>query len=115
MIQNRYNRESWGIEKVPEGAFPLPKCKDFENNTGCFVSSYYWCIKSQLIDFKTEGIFGNILDEFQPTITVSEWSVFLIFIFYSRVRDTHTHRHNFTKGGPEFSYLLYCQGRTINI
>ncbi|XP_044291439.1 F-box only protein 17-like [Varanus komodoensis] len=39
----------------------------------CFVSSYYWCIKSQLIDLLKEGFWEDLLDNYQPEILISDW------------------------------------------
>lgn len=39
----------------------------------CFVSSFGWCSKSQLIDLLAEGLWEELLDIHQPEIHVSDW------------------------------------------
>ncbi|XP_064359190.1 F-box only protein 27 isoform X2 [Dromaius novaehollandiae] len=39
----------------------------------CFVSSYNWCSKSQLIDLLAEGFWEELLDIHQPEIHISDW------------------------------------------
>ncbi|XP_029768318.1 F-box only protein 17-like, partial [Terrapene carolina triunguis] len=39
----------------------------------CFVSSFQWCIKSQLVDLLKEGLWDELLDTYQPEIYISDW------------------------------------------
>ncbi|XP_062995945.1 F-box only protein 27 [Elgaria multicarinata webbii] len=39
----------------------------------CFVSSYEWCVKSQLVDLLKEGLWEKLLDTCQPEILISDW------------------------------------------
>ncbi|XP_065277162.1 F-box only protein 17-like [Emys orbicularis] len=39
----------------------------------CFVSSYHWCVKSQLVDLLKEGLWEELLDTYQPEIYISDW------------------------------------------
>lgn len=64
---------SWEIEAEPAGSEPVPKHEDFDNCTGCFVTSYLRCEKYQIIKLSSNGILSKIMDEYQPTITASEW------------------------------------------
>ncbi|XP_042296289.1 F-box only protein 50 [Sceloporus undulatus] len=51
---------------------PLPS--DQEENHFRFGSSRYsWCIKQQLIDLLDEGLWEELLDLYQPNITVMDW------------------------------------------
>lgn len=65
----------WNVESEPQGADPLPESDDFQGYKSCFATSYRHCEKEQLINLKTFGISNQIMDEYQPTITVSEWLV----------------------------------------
>ncbi|XP_020373880.2 F-box only protein 6-like isoform X3 [Rhincodon typus] len=62
--------DNWKIEALPGGlgsAFPDRHIKNY------FVTSYGLCQKSQLIDLVANGLWENLLDEFQPKIVVSDW------------------------------------------
>uniref|UniRef100_A0A8C3I1K0 F-box only protein 27 n=1 Tax=Chrysemys picta bellii TaxID=8478 RepID=A0A8C3I1K0_CHRPI len=39
----------------------------------CFVSSFQWCIKSQLVDLLKEGLWEKLLDTYQPEIYIADW------------------------------------------
>ncbi|XP_044844638.1 F-box only protein 17-like isoform X2 [Mauremys mutica] len=39
----------------------------------CFVSSFGWCVKSQLVDLLEEGLWEELLDTYQPEIYISDW------------------------------------------
>ncbi|XP_061452283.1 F-box only protein 27 isoform X2 [Rhineura floridana] len=39
----------------------------------CFASSYSWCEKSQLVDLLKEGLWEDLLDNYQPNIFISDW------------------------------------------
>ncbi|XP_037740395.1 F-box only protein 17 [Chelonia mydas] len=39
----------------------------------CFVSSFEWCIKSQLVDLLKQGLWEELLDNYQPEIYISDW------------------------------------------
>ncbi|XP_039366514.1 F-box only protein 17-like isoform X1 [Mauremys reevesii] len=39
----------------------------------CFVSSFRWCVKSQLVDLLEEGLWEELLDTYQPEIYISDW------------------------------------------
>ncbi|CAM4614998.1 unnamed protein product [Lepidochelys kempii] len=39
----------------------------------CFVSSFQWCIKSQLVDLLKQGLWEELLDNYQPEIYISDW------------------------------------------
>uniref|UniRef100_A0A8C3I0R2 F-box protein 27 n=1 Tax=Chrysemys picta bellii TaxID=8478 RepID=A0A8C3I0R2_CHRPI len=39
----------------------------------CFVSSFQWCVKSQMVDLLEEGLWEELLDNYQPEIYVSDW------------------------------------------
>ncbi|XP_042296616.1 F-box only protein 27 [Sceloporus undulatus] len=39
----------------------------------CFVSSFLWCAKSQVIDLLKEGFWEELLDTYQPDIFISDW------------------------------------------
>ncbi|XP_077336370.1 F-box only protein 27 isoform X2 [Lithobates pipiens] len=46
--------------------------EDAESPT-CFVTSYQWCEKQQIIDLVKEGLWEHFLDVHQPPICVSDW------------------------------------------
>ncbi|KAM4696393.1 F-box only protein 27 [Rhinophrynus dorsalis] len=39
----------------------------------CFVTSYGWCKKTQIIDLLKEGLWEHFLDHHQPQIHISDW------------------------------------------
>ncbi|KAH0631614.1 hypothetical protein JD844_006035 [Phrynosoma platyrhinos] len=39
----------------------------------CFVSSFKWCVKSQVVDLLKEGFWEELLDTYQPDIFISDW------------------------------------------
>uniref|UniRef100_H9GI38 Uncharacterized protein n=1 Tax=Anolis carolinensis TaxID=28377 RepID=H9GI38_ANOCA len=39
----------------------------------CFVSSYEWCVKSQVVDLLQEGLGEELMDAFQPDICIADW------------------------------------------
>ncbi|XP_067226945.1 F-box only protein 6-like isoform X1 [Chanodichthys erythropterus] len=49
--------------------------KPFSDNrvTKCFVTSYGFCLKRQLIDLKKEGYNAAFMDQLQPHIKISDW------------------------------------------
>ncbi|XP_048734147.1 F-box only protein 44-like isoform X1 [Ostrea edulis] len=94
-FQNPYNRNliknpcakehfnSWEITKdggdhfvtedKPCGSHPLEKFTDIKGPYRCWVTSYGWCEKHQIIDLIAEGCSPAVLDEIRPEIQVSEW------------------------------------------
>ncbi|XP_072285849.1 F-box only protein 27-like isoform X2 [Pyxicephalus adspersus] len=63
-----YNNEGdgWAVENNDseiEGA---------ESQT-CFVTSFHWCEKYQIIDLVKEGLWEHFLDVHQPAICISDW------------------------------------------
>uniref|UniRef100_A0A8D0DSV8 F-box protein 27 n=1 Tax=Salvator merianae TaxID=96440 RepID=A0A8D0DSV8_SALMN len=63
-IQNRGN--GWIVE---ENKNPI---KEAPAQT-CFVSSYVWCEKVQLVNLLKEGLWEELLDNYQPDILISDW------------------------------------------
>lgn len=39
----------------------------------CYLPNYSWCIKEQLIDLISEGLWAELLDSFQPDICILDW------------------------------------------
>ncbi|XP_069063009.1 F-box only protein 27-like isoform X2 [Pleurodeles waltl] len=39
----------------------------------CFVSTYFWCEKWQIIDLLHEGLWQELLDHHKPEICISDW------------------------------------------
>ncbi|KAG9478261.1 hypothetical protein GDO78_013318 [Eleutherodactylus coqui] len=63
--------DEWRVEdnhSVLEGA---------ESQT-CFVTSFEWCEKSQVIDLLQEGLWEHFLDVHQPVICISDWWVVML-------------------------------------
>lgn len=68
--------DAWKKEPVPAGADLLPEnVPDFNGETSCFATSYITCAKYQKINLRKNKLIQRILDEFQPTIYMSEWYV----------------------------------------
>lgn len=61
------------IEDKPCGSHPLEKFTDVKGQYKCWVTSYGWCEKHQVIDLISEGCSPQVLDEIRPEIQVSEW------------------------------------------
>ncbi|XP_066527844.1 F-box only protein 6-like isoform X1 [Hoplias malabaricus] len=58
--------DKWTIEGMFE---PHPD----ETVTKCFVTSYFPCVKRQLINLVKEGYHPGLLDKIQPDIVISDW------------------------------------------
>ncbi|KAJ1109079.1 hypothetical protein NDU88_006446 [Pleurodeles waltl] len=39
----------------------------------CYLPNYSWCIKEQVIDLVSEGLWEELLDSFQPEICILDW------------------------------------------
>ncbi|XP_044124281.1 F-box only protein 27-like [Bufo gargarizans] len=62
----KHGGDGWRVEKsnsVLEGA----------DSQICFVSSFGWCKKGQIIDLVREGLWEHLLDVHQPPICISDW------------------------------------------
>uniref|UniRef100_A0A8C6V0I5 Si:dkey-147f3.4 n=1 Tax=Neogobius melanostomus TaxID=47308 RepID=A0A8C6V0I5_9GOBI len=55
--------------KIEESMCPHPNEAVLQN----FVTSYGLCLKSQLIDLKSEGYYPAFMDLYQPAIKISDW------------------------------------------
>ncbi|XP_064408769.1 F-box only protein 27-like isoform X1 [Latimeria chalumnae] len=55
--------------KIEDHRAPL---EESESNK-CFVSSFDWCEKEQYVDLLQEGLWEEILDQYQPDICISDW------------------------------------------
>ncbi|XP_061174325.1 F-box only protein 6-like [Saccostrea echinata] len=61
------------VEDKPVGCHPLEKFADFKGSYKCWVTSYGWCEKHQIIDLVKEGCSSEVLDKIRPEVQVSEW------------------------------------------
>ncbi|XP_062822777.1 F-box only protein 6 isoform X1 [Anolis carolinensis] len=62
--------DEWKIEAIPGAhgrGFPHPHVQKY------FVTSFYSCIKSQMITLKKEGYWDELMDEVRPDIVVKDW------------------------------------------
>lgn len=62
----KHGGDGWRVEdnrSVLEGA---------EKQT-CFVTSFSWCQKRQIVDLIQNGLWGHFLDVHQPVICISDW------------------------------------------
>uniref|UniRef100_A0A3Q2CDW5 F-box only protein 44-like n=1 Tax=Cyprinodon variegatus TaxID=28743 RepID=A0A3Q2CDW5_CYPVA len=64
IVQN--GGDKWSLEN-PRLPHPNPAVKK------TFVTSYYMCMKEQLIDLEKEGYSPSFMDEIQPHIRISDW------------------------------------------
>lgn len=55
--------------KIEESMAPHPNEAVKKN----FVTSFFTCLKSQLIDLKSEGYNNSFMDLYQPAIKISDW------------------------------------------
>ncbi|XP_073497789.1 F-box only protein 27-like [Phyllobates terribilis] len=62
----KHGGDGW---KVEENCSVL----DGAERTTCFVTSFGWCRKSQIIDLLQEGLAEHFLDVHQPCICISDW------------------------------------------
>jgi hypothetical protein len=60
----------WAVEPEPVGSEALPPHLP---GRSCYVTSYDWCIKEQLITLAEHGLTAKIMDETQPQFDISEW------------------------------------------
>ncbi|XP_053328340.1 F-box only protein 27 isoform X1 [Spea bombifrons] len=58
--------DGWTVE---DNRSPL----DGAESQKCFVTSYFWCVKTQLVDLLESGLWGHYLDVHQPPICISDW------------------------------------------
>lgn len=58
--------DGWAVERSRVAL------EDGESPT-CFVTSYGWCEKQQIIDLVKEGLWEHFLDVHQPPICISDW------------------------------------------
>lgn len=76
ILSGRFGRNDsgWNVEPVPIGSDMLPSgCNDFDGYSSCFVTSCDECKMEQFIDLENYGLYGSIMDKYQPIIVASEW------------------------------------------
>lgn len=62
--------DEWKVEDLPgdqRKEFPNDQVKKY------FVTSYYTCLKSQVVDLKAEGYWEELMDTTRPDIKVKDW------------------------------------------
>ncbi|XP_021099029.1 F-box only protein 44 isoform X1 [Heterocephalus glaber] len=62
--------DEWKVEDLSweqRKEFPSDQVKKY------FVTSYYTCLKSQVVDLKAEGYWEELMDTMQPDIEVKDW------------------------------------------
>ncbi|XP_006004332.1 F-box only protein 2 [Latimeria chalumnae] len=152
LIQNPCGQdglESWQITenggdmwKVLE--LPGDCGREFPNKTAsqCFVASYEWCKKYQLVDLLAAGYWEEMLDTVQPDIVIKDWyaarsdcgCVYLLSvqllsdtenviqeflpeeIVINQFSDANWHEisHTFSKYGPGVRYIKFEHGGKDN-
>ncbi|KAM5146252.1 F-box only protein 17-like [Mantella aurantiaca] len=78
LVQNPCGTEQlqhWDVRNGGDGWAVENNHSDLEGaeSQTCFVTSYEWCEKTQLIDLVKEGLWEHFLDVHQPAICVSDW------------------------------------------
>ncbi|KAM9036393.1 F-box only protein 2 [Sarcophilus harrisii] len=63
--------DGWKVEEIP-GDCGSEFTED-ENVKKCFVTSFGWCRKAQVVDLRAEGYWEELLDTTQPSIVVKDW------------------------------------------
>ncbi|XP_071080000.1 F-box only protein 2-like [Haliotis cracherodii] len=64
----------FGVEDVPVDVKPLSDFVPMEEpGVKVWTTSYYWCVKSQEVDLKAEGVEEWVMDHVKPHIQVSDW------------------------------------------
>lgn len=62
--------DEWKVEDLSKDQrkeFPNDQVKKY------FVTSYYTCLKSQVVDLKAEGYWEELMDTTRPDIKVKDW------------------------------------------
>ncbi|KAM4020698.1 F-box only protein 27 [Anomaloglossus baeobatrachus] len=78
LLRNPYGAERlkhWTVRNGGDGwtvEVNLSALEGAERQT-CFVTSFSWCEKSQIIDLLQEGLWEHLLDVHQPSICISDW------------------------------------------
>ncbi|XP_067412836.1 F-box only protein 17-like isoform X2 [Emydura macquarii macquarii] len=65
----------WQVQHGGHGWKVEENCSQVVGATAqtCFVSSFQWCVKSQLVDLLKEGLWEELLDTYQPEIYICDW------------------------------------------
>uniref|UniRef100_A0A8C8RP30 F-box protein 27 n=1 Tax=Pelusios castaneus TaxID=367368 RepID=A0A8C8RP30_9SAUR len=65
----------WKVRNGGDGWQVGENCHPVEGASAqtCFISSYTWCLKWQVIDLLKEGLWEELLDTYQPEIYISDW------------------------------------------
>ncbi|XP_059935765.1 F-box only protein 44 isoform X1 [Mesoplodon densirostris] len=64
--------DEWKVEELSgdqRKEFPSDQVKKY------FVTSYYTCLKSQVVDLKAEGYWEELMDTTRPDIEVKDWAL----------------------------------------
>ncbi|XP_071440805.1 F-box only protein 6-like [Hetaerina americana] len=74
--------DGWKVESCPQGTESIPPVNyrgeshpDFMGLSSCFVTSFSTCTKFQVINLNKNGLTPNFMDNVQPPIQISEWTV----------------------------------------
>lgn len=59
--------------KVSTEHIPVDRSRIPPGVVVCYLPNYSWCIKEQLIDLVSEGLWEDLLDSLQPEICVLDW------------------------------------------
>lgn len=67
--------DEFAIEQPPSGSDKIPHEANMENDMddSCFVSSYHSCSKEQIINLRQLGLTQEVMDEYKPCITFTDW------------------------------------------
>ncbi|XP_039618146.1 F-box only protein 27-like [Polypterus senegalus] len=67
--------EHWNVNHGGDGWVIEHHHGELKNTTSpnCFVTSFWWCKKTQCIDLLEEGFEEHFLDDFQPDILINDW------------------------------------------
>ncbi|KAG8182280.1 hypothetical protein JTE90_029352 [Oedothorax gibbosus] len=70
MLRSIDDGDGFKVEDPPQGSDPVPK---EVGSQSCFVTSYEWCIKCQLVDLIRRGVPKEILKLETTKVEVGEW------------------------------------------
>lgn len=86
--------DGWIVEEEPVGVMDdLPQCDEVGTNKTCFVTSFHWCSKNQVVKLSEVGLSDKIMDEIQPDFVCSDWIATRfdcggIFVLYCSLLDS---------------------------
>ena len=69
--------DKFTIEQPPSGSEKIPHDANLENDLddSCFATSFHSCSKEQTIQLSRLGLTPEVMDDYKPCITFTDWYV----------------------------------------